>query len=316
MLGASTILLGLAMSASGGCPTHVLLEGDPSVIERLRPWLIERGILPDAVEGCGGPSVQLDASGSALALRISTDGRAGVDRRARDAIEAATIIESWAREDVTEPLLTRSIPALPKPRAVLQSAREDDPAGDAPSQPRTPAPLSFAVSAGAVVGVGSDASTWSGVDLRGCLDLWVLCLGGRLQYSVDLLRSGTAVRWGAERAALDLSATAELPISVGPVELTPGLGIGQGLVFAERDFGPVEVKEDAGGLRVRAQLGASWRLSGRWALRLDAALDLAPFARQELLANRSDPIPEVIRLPGEPSAIGWVRLAVELGGIR
>ena len=106
-----------------------------------------------------------------LALEIEQSGRPEVARTAEDAVEAATIIESWVREDVTAPLLEHVL----EPEEARQPVTPDPgPGASATAAPVEPAvidpaahPRPFVLGAGAILGLGSDGSTWSGFDVRG-----------------------------------------------------------------------------------------------------------------------------------------------------
>jgi hypothetical protein len=300
----------------GGCPPVALLRGDPALVEAVRVELAERGVSGSPVRGCEAVRIGVQSRGSEIALAIEAAGGSEILRTAGDAEGAATIIESWARSDLTAPLLEHELP--PDVRKPVEPSLSPEPSvgstpAPLPSPPSHPRP--FALSLGAVAGRGSDGSTWSGADLRGCFQVWHLCVGGRLQHAVDLGLGGDAARLDGERSVLDLGLTADVPLVLGHFEIVPGAAIGLGNVRASREVGPNTVEDDAGGLRLRAQIGLTWRFAERWSLRLDTAVDYAPFSQPTLFESILEDGPEDVEIPGDPTAIGWLRVGLEVGGI-
>ena len=297
----------LLMFGTNECSSGAALAGDAALVGAVADALEQRGL---ETGGRCPVAVQIDPLDGALALAIEAGG-AKVDRVAADPREAATIIESWVRDDVTSDLLEHALP---------EDVRDPIPAEPGePYEPPKPTvvhePRPFALSAGGVFGVAADSSTWSGVDIRGCFSVWRLCLGGRFQYSVDLGLGGDAKRLAGSRKLYGIFASADMPLVFDRLELLPGIAIGNSVLVTERELAEGEVSDDAGGLRLRGQIGISYRLDERWAARFDAAVDYAPFARKQIFESLVDDGPEDVELAGEPVTVVWLRLALELGGL-
>jgi hypothetical protein len=313
MPGFAIIVLFLAEHANWAtCPATAALEGDQSLVSEVREILSSRGVPQGSATECGALSIVLEARQSRIQITIADASGERAVREAHGALGAATIIESWVRADLEAPLLDRE--ALEEQRKPF---RPEEPVYTETNTSPGPAlqPRPFTLSFGPVVGLASDASTWSGVEARGCVRLWQLCLGGRFQYALDLAQGGDAAALGGSRSLLDLGLTVELPVTLEAVELIPGLAIGHANLNSHRMAGLVPIEDDAPGLRLRAQLGGSWRFSTLWSARIDTAIDFEPFAQNRLFESTTTHGPENFALPGEPSFIGWIRLAIEAGEI-
>jgi hypothetical protein len=308
----------LAHGSVDGCPPIALLSGDSGLVEAVRVELASRGIVETPVPHCDAIGIRLVSRRGEVHIEVERGDGDGIRRTAVDARSAATIIESWVREDVMAPLLDHRLPPdereplIPhEPPGARARARAPAPP---PQEELGPRPFAFGV--GAVVGLADDGSTWSGVDVHGCLQLWRLCLGARFQWSIDLEVAGDALRLDGGRSVLDFAVTADVPFVFGPFEIAPGIGSGVSIIRTDRDVRPdVEVRDEKSGLRLRGALGLSWRFADHFSARLDVAVDWAPAARTEIYENVTEDGPEDFALPGEPDVVVWLRGGFEAGGI-
>jgi hypothetical protein len=294
----------LAMLPS--CAAGVTLAGDEDVVASVLPALETRRIATGESR-CVRASLAALTDGS-IGVEIEDGGR-GVLREAENAEGAATIIESWVRRDVTDPLLDRRAPA-PELEIVEgpvrpASAQRNEVAPDPDREPR-----SFALGIGPVFGVGlDDGSTWLGFEASGCARVWRLCAGGRFQYARDLGTGGVATELAASRHLLDGAITVELPLALGAFELIPGIGIGASNVRSKRSIGGVPDEEDAWAFRANARAGATYRISDRLSGRLAASFDFVPGGKSRVVAD------DGIEHPGIPAFAAWLRLGLEIGGL-
>ena len=273
----------------------------------MRANLQSRGIELERVEGCEMIAVLIEPENRGLSIAIEPSG---VRRTANDPVSAATIIESWVREDVTEPLLSRELP--PPVREPFPPEEEES---RVEVQLQAPG-RRYALGLSGVFGIGGDGSNWWGADLRGCAHLSLVCVGGRAQVSADLGANGQAERLDGDRLLVDLSPTIELPIEFDRIDLSPGVGIGLSIqrTNLDEDRGaPGVTKKLVFGGKVRFQLGLSCWLAPNWSLRLDLAFDWAPFARERIYGEMPDGT-RGAELPGEPEVMGWLRAGLEVGG--
>ncbi len=310
MIGA-LVLGGLfvVLVAAETCPSEATLDGDRTVVRSVERLLEARGVTVgapnDPPNGCEPLRIHLAVIGRGIRV-----DRPGGRRIAEDEAQAATIVESWVRRDLTEPLLAG---ALPPKRPFVPEAPDRASSAELASKPAEG--RSFALGLGSAAGVANDGSIWGGLDLSGCVRVSLVCVGGRFRYGFDRGAGGDSKDLETDRQIFDLTAFADVSIDrVGPFTFVLGAGLGLGLSYLERTFDGHRITDDTGGLRVRAQLGARLPLSASWALRLDVEIDYSPFAQQRVFEGLTEDGPNDIPLAAEPHLIGWLVLALELGG--
>lgn len=302
-------------SPAGECPPGAHLFGEPAVLEPLVQELSSRGIGAEAPAGCKVVEAKVERSGEGLSLWFGPSGT--LPRTVADLGQAATLIEAHAREDLLRPLLRVARPTL---RVESPRARRT-PTGPPPS-PAEPEPLSspstariLAIRLGGVLGGGVDGSAWSGFDAELCLRVGWTCLGGRIQYALDLGLGGEAETLQGYRSLMDLQAIAEVPVAWALGELSPGIGVGLSVLRSGRVYSGAVLDDDASGLRLRAQLALRLAITRDLALRGVAAVDYAPTPHRNLSDTQGGDQGPVVALVGEPAALVWLKLGLELGGL-
>lgn len=298
--------------AEPACTPIVRVSGEPALARQVISLLRERRVSVAGESRCGTMTAVLNASGARTRITIvDADGRT-VERMAEDVEAAATAIESWARGDLSAPLL---------------AAREAPPR-QAPDR-ESPQPIEQAtvfeirtieVGAGAGVSFSSDGALWTGAQAQACVAVGFVCAGALVRYAWDTQTQGDSVlRSGTLRSALDTLLVADLPLRIGRFSLTPGVGVGQTSLRAEREGGEHE-KVTATGLNLRARAGAGVRVSGAWSLQAELSLGYSPFARKRLVEEQIGPdVPgdeeDDEKLSGVPRLQTWLGLGLVYGGL-
>ncbi|MFO0723698.1 MAG: hypothetical protein U1E65_07960 [Myxococcota bacterium] len=204
-----------------------------------------RGLDADAAEvrtALSGSSVVVGPAPAAceaiVATVTSTAGRWQIEivdaagrheqRSAPDARLAAQLIASWARSDLEASLLAPRRPVVTAPPGPV-----GPPA--ALSLELAPPELTrpWDLSARAELGASEDGALWAGASARGSAPIGPL---GALAYARigRANHAGDARHSGVERLGVDLLAGAELPFSLGPVELRPSVLGGLGILRSTR----------------------------------------------------------------------------------
>lgn len=275
-LGAALVWIGLACAATraqagpGPCTATIHLEGEADLVAPIARVLKRHGIGDQAgTAGTGCPLLRarIERRGELLGVTIVELVRHS-DRLVADAETAATVIESWARSDISAPLLSA------RPLALRAAAPPPPPLPSAPVAP-PPRPR-FAVSVLAEFSAGTngtDSSEWLGARVHGCLLLGPIRLGLLFRMAGDIQPS----RLGdllMQRLGTDLLLAADLPLDAGRLTVSPGVGLGIGwlrtsLLDDDGDRGSIS----DGGLRADVHLVLSLRL---WrGLFADGALSLS-----------------------------------------
>lgn len=282
-----SVLAAGAVGRAQPCGPAVQLEGPSRLIEPLARTLASHGIATTPSPGCPLLSVRLEVHGALLALTMSEELRRS-ERAVTDLETAVTMIESFVRSDLSAPLLSGLVPAPSGPPVPITPPRP----AVAPPPPTAPppAPGRFTLGLLAEAAVDGGGSPWLGTSLHACARSGPLCLGSLVRFAaaLPLQYSDQLVD---QRFALDVYATAELPIRLSRLRLSPGIGLGAGFLrhrvhgrsgsppprgsSQERDSDADDYFDEAsvsdGGLRIEAQLTLAFELRARLALELRAA---------------------------------------------
>jgi hypothetical protein len=316
LAGGLALLLEPPVHAEPPCIPVVRVSGEPALAAPVIALLRRRGVAVDGTSKCGTLTAVLTGSDERTRITIvDPDGRT-VQRVADDVKGAATAIESWARRDVSAPLLA----AREAPPSSGQSPDREDPVPIETAAVVETRPIEIA--AAGEVGWSSDGAVWTGAHAQACVTVDVLCAGALVRYAGDTKSSGDSVLRGTSRRALDMLLTADLPLRLGRsgrFALSPGAGAGMTWLHARRDSGERE-KVEIAGLHLRARLGAGVRIAGAWSLQADVALGYAPFSpatlREVQFGGDDDEGPDdAPPLAGFPRAHGWFGLGLVYGGL-
>lgn len=309
---ALVLLLSLAQ-ASPGSPEagRVTLAGDGELVAAMQRSLAERGIAVVAPEVEG--AVRLQVVPDPAGLRIFIRDRHGnvVERVAATPEVGAVVVESWMREDLTQPLLA--------PHAVVTPVQWPSPPRAPP--PPAPTPLLASVVVASQVSIGTDNSLWMGASVGACARVGWFCLGLQTQFTGDTALAGdVGARYDPEggascqdtdptlprqltRMGAGALATLDLPLRIGAGTFGAGLGVGMAWQSTRVTLGDHSGSATSIGLRTATHLFLSWPLYGGVALDTGLWADVLPMAHTGNF-NASG-----FALPGEP--LGFVRL--ELG---
>lgn len=268
------LVLGCLYSASGAalaaeCGPTVILEGEAGLVQTVGRTLRHRGI---AVEGPGSgeedecPAVRAEVTrrGARLDVIVLAQEVRRSERLVEDTATAATLIESWARSDISAPLLVGHWVPRPPDAATPEEVVS-------PALPRRHL-LALHVYARAEVAVGNTGALWPGGSFGGCVRVGPTCIGLRLRIGGDA-RAVTNGDLAALRLATDMLATLDVPVRLGRWTLWPGVGLGVGWLRTAlaNDDGDAGTVGD-GGIRTDLHLDASYALLH--GLALDVSLSL------------------------------------------
>lgn len=302
-------------AAAPPCKPSARVTGERAIVDAIEAELRERGIAV-AAEAPGDAPAFADAACRPVAAEVATGGRRimvwladGEDRRierlTEDVPAAATLIESWARRDLIDPLFAARGVIPIEAAGAADAARLERAAAPAPTAAPQPG---YTLAGGADVGVSGDGGLWSGVRAQGCGRIGRICLGGVVRYAFDLERSGDAKTLGTTRSALDVTIAADLPVRRGAIAIVPSLGVGVSALTATL---PVEEEEEqVVAFHARGALAVGYTLARGWSLRADLALAVAPFARERL--GEPDGIDR--QLAASPKLQAWLGLGAAYGG--
>jgi hypothetical protein len=291
-------------AAEAMCTPSARVGGDPALVGPVVDLLRERGI-PVGPNDCGEIVAVLARDAGHVRVSVTdADGR-GVERVADDVESTATLIESFARSDVSAPLLAaRALPAEPS----LRADREAPPSIRQAAPVVASAPRRIELGAAAELGLSGDGAVWTAARAQGCIGIGALCTGVLVRYADDTDRSGDSQALRSGRWALDLIVLADLPLRRGAFVLTPGIGMGLSIVRSERELFDETTEEETSAMDLRGHVAGGTLLGGGWSLQLDLGLDVKPLARTRIG-------PHDDKLAGAPRTQGWLGVVLAYGGL-
>jgi hypothetical protein len=217
---AASLLATGRLVAATGCPPVAVVDGSRAIVRSVRALLYAHGVGAESV-ACTDIAVHAlllaepDARGYRLHI-VDGSGRVS-ERRVRDAVTAASLIESWAVPQ-TDALVSPPPAARPPARAPERISATVTPLPDA---------AAWRLTAAAEVTEGTDGSVWFGGTVTGCARVGALCLGGRLRYARDDGVSGPDTQGGdLTRTAFGALALVGLPLHAGAATVMPLVGVG------------------------------------------------------------------------------------------
>ncbi|NOY90562.1 MAG: hypothetical protein GXP55_05075 [Deltaproteobacteria bacterium] len=257
----------------------VSLEGDPVLTLDVQARLARRGVVTAADPSCPAVTVSLSVCEAGIRMTVVDSMRPTEERVVSDTSVAASVIESWARQDIDAPLLRG--PEF-ESAVAFASAELDLELVELQPRPREPAPSRyFAATTSVGLGVAGDESVWLDSELRACLGFGPLCTGAVIRGRFDLGLSGDSSQFSTERTGLDVLLTAGVPADVGTMELTPSIGAGAGWLHSRSGGDRLRdgaVSRDSAGIRLEVRLDLAIPLATHWAISTALQLLVSPLA--------------------------------------
>lgn len=296
-----------ARHASAACRPGVRLDGDAALVGTVGAALGERGIATDADDAACAPArVTLQRRDDRIAVSIAGPREPAIAREVSDARTATTVIESWVRRDVEEPLLASRTVAMAVPRPPAIAAPPGPPPPPTTATTAAPPPNNdrgLQLFALAERSLASDGTAWMGLQVGACVALGPFCLGGRARFS---MAAGPQLRQdGLERHSFELVFDGDLPVHFGRATLSPGLGIGIGSVHTRQEGS--DQSASTGGPHAEAHVSLLYGLRRHLALEVAAAVDVTETTHVESSS--------AFVLPDEPQFFARFGAGVRFGGL-
>ena len=279
----------VAHAAHGGsalaCPPAVTLTGDDELVGAIHDQLAARGI-DIAGRGCGELRAQISRRDGAIVVAIGD-----VERTVHEPATAATVIESFTRDDIAASLLaSREVPREPTPVAPIATPRTRPPARGVQ--------LFFA----AETSIGSDRTNWMGAQIGACVMLGPVCAAARLR--IAELVNGAGIWEGTlDRRGSEVLLGIDVPFAIRPGTLAFGFAAGLGAMHTRDETTGTEGR--TGGLRADVHATLSIPINRRLALDLGATIDFTQETHVE----------SEMRLPADPTALLRFGLGLRYGGL-
>lgn len=199
--------------AAVGCGPAARVEGETSLAGTVSRALSARGVRSAAEPGCTTSVVRVERSGTSLRV-TPLSGDLGSPRQVSGVEAAAALIESWARRDLSAPLL--------QTRTLYLSA---------PTAPKSK--LQVRASAAFDVAVDTQGAAWLGAALRGCIQAGPTCPGLTVRIAGATADAAGPSGDRFARLSTDLLASISFPIPLQRVVFQPVIAAGLGLLRAQ-----------------------------------------------------------------------------------
>lgn len=281
------------------CPPAVALTGDDALVPAVRALLGARGITPGTPR-CPAVRATVERRGGVLVVGVDGPDGAPIERAVTELATAATVIESWTRTDVAEPLLAaRTLPAAEG--AAAQAVVVASP----------PAARGIQLFAAEETSVASDGTVWQGMQLEACIMLGPICAAARLHGGKVI---GQPASWdGFARNGAEVYAGIDVPIALGRARVTPGFAAGYGTMFTRHRSDGEKMGIELSGPRAEVHVAFSLPLSAHLALDLVTTGALTQATAMET-HGADAPDPAVV-FPDEPRALVRFAVGVRYGAL-
>jgi len=273
--------------AAEECSSGIRLTGNREVVGSLEAILTERGIDVNPWLGCHAATAEMGEADGRLQVKIEDRNGRKISRTATDLNSAASIIESWVRDD----LVMEALPSPPAPVATTKPAVK--PAKQRPAQrpvEQSPEVLSaqraiFAL--GVTTGTGFDGSGWFGGAASACRMAGPTCIGGLFALSLDVNAGDYHETAYVSRFSMSFKASLDFPVFFRRFTLRPG--VTSGAVVLRTDVEAIEERtgKDEDSIlnyienitlawSVGAHVGGSFAIGLGFFVTMDAFIDVLP----------------------------------------
>lgn len=195
---AALVVVAALAGEAVACPPAVQLVGDPALVAEVARVLGARGIATEPA-GCAVVKARVEERDGAIAIAI--ESVQAIEREVREIETAATVIESFARDDAAPLLAVRVVRPAPVPVATRRRLH---------------------LFAGLESALGSDRSRWVGLHAGGCWRVGVVCIAARARSSHRADERGMEP-W---RESWEALFGIDVPFAIGRWSVEPGIGFG------------------------------------------------------------------------------------------
>jgi hypothetical protein len=278
MLRGLALVLVLASSHAWAdeCRATAVLEGDAALVDSIDGALRRRGVSTRATADCPAAKARIDRQGAQIAVSVVDPAGRKSQRVFVDTDAAASLIESWARQDFNASLLLGfAVPDAPAPPAA--DLRVDPPGSPTRRRSRDLATL-------AIAGESSidftDGTQWLGARASTCVRLGPACIGGLARIlSAD------------KRSSIDVLGALSLPIALSPrAALVLGAAAGGGWFSTTYSRGEAMTDVTTTGLRIDGHVSFAYLLGRHISLHVGISVGASPSAPSTLIEDGDAPI--------------------------
>lgn len=279
------------------CRVTAVLDGDSALVDAIDSTLRERGIATKATAACPTTTALVERRDNAIAVTVTDPYGRRSTRMIEDASAAATLIESWARQDMNASALVGWTEA-PAPRLAPSAMPSIDAVSTVakPNRTRERDPLTLAVATEA--SVGFDGSKWLGARAHACVRIGPVCASATGRYLS-----------GDERRSIDLLAGIQVPRALSRrLVVIGGISVGAGQFRSPFSRGEVMTTKTAIGARIEASTSIAVMLARHISLHVGLSTGASPQAPMTIETGGDAPVDN-----GEPRAFVRGEFGLRIG---
>ena len=257
------VLLAIEPARAAACPATALLEGDGALVGPIDAALEKRGIATTATPECPAAKAHIARDAESVIVTVTDPNGRRSQRKLADHDAAASLIESWARQDINAMALLGFTD--PAPLATEPPPRVDAVApASVVARPRDPVSVVAALESS----FGFDGTSWLGARAGACLRIGPVCAGANARLlSAD------------QRRSYDVLAGVELPIALASrVVVIAGGGVGVGWFQTPFMDGEAMTTVTSTGVRLDGHVSLSWSIARSVSLHAGFSLGASPQA--------------------------------------
>lgn len=268
------------------CRATAVLEGDPALVDSIDGTLQKRGVATRAMQNCPAARARVERDGTQITVSVVDAAGRKSQRSFVDSDAAASLIESWARQDFNAQLLVGFVvPDAPAPPVAETAARVDPPRS---AVRRTPDVVTLAASGESSIDL--EGTQWLGGRATACVRLGPICAGAMARVLSADKRSGT-----------DVLGTLALPLALSPRSaIVLGAAAGTGWFSTSYTRGEAMIDSTETGVRLDGHASFEYLLGHHISLHVGLSVGSSPSAGATIAEGGDAPITN-----NEPS--GFIR---------
>ena len=255
------IVLAAHAARAADCPATAVIEGDGGLVDSIDAQLVRRGVSTTPIASCPVARARIERRGTQVTVIVIDPSGRRSERTLADVDAAASLIESWARQDMNAAALlgwTEPPPVVTEPKVDVAKA--------APPPVRERDLVTAAVAG--ETSIGFDGTPWFGGRATACMRMGPACGGATAR-----------VLSAQPRLGFDLIANVDVPYALGErfVVLIGG-GIGAGWFRSQYSEGEAVRIIATVGVRLDGHASLSFAFSRYVALHAGVSFGASPQA--------------------------------------
>lgn len=258
------------------CPPAAVVEGDGTLVDLIDAALKQRGIATEAPPQCPVARAVIERSSKGVSVRVTDPNGRSSQRTLADHDAAASLIESWARQDMNASALLGFTDPVPV-AAPAEAPRVDT---QTPTTAPTRARDMFSVAAAVESSLAFSGGSFVGARVAGCMRIGPVCAGATGRFMT-----------ADPNQSVDVLGSIDVPFALSSrTVLLAGGGVGMGWYDAPLTQGERMTTVTTTGVRLDAHASVSVAIAPHVSFHAGISLGASPQAPATLIADGDAPV--------------------------